>query len=66
MCREFCGHGVGRNMHMQPLVLHFQNRDVRPLVPGMCFTIEPILTEGNGRITVWEDGWTAATVDGGR
>jgi methionyl aminopeptidase len=36
------------------------------MTPGMVFTIEPILVEGNRRISVWEDGWTAATLDGGR
>ena len=33
---------------------------------GMVFTIEPILVEGSRRMTVWEDGWSAVTVDGGR
>jgi len=32
--------------------------------PGMVFTIEPILTEGNNEIRVWDDGWTAVTTDG--
>lgn len=36
------------------------------LVPGMVFTIEPILVEGDRKIQIWEDNWTAATVDGGR
>lgn len=36
------------------------------MTPGMVFTIEPILVEGASRISVWEDGWTAATFDGGR
>lgn len=35
------------------------------LVPGMVFTIEPILVEGSNQIVKWADGWTASTFDGG-
>lgn len=63
---EFCGHGLGSILHMFPLVKHFRNSDELELVPGMIFTIEPILVEGSRRITTWKDGWTAVTVDGGR
>ena len=63
---HFCGHGVGRLMHMQPFVLHHQNQDKLPLVPGMVFTIEPILVEGDEDLVLWDDNWTAATADNSR
>lgn len=62
--REFCGHGLGPTLHMQPLVEHCHNRSKIIMEPGMVFTIEPIIVEGNRRISVWSDGWTAATFDG--
>lgn len=43
----------------------FRNNEAMRLQPGMVFTIEPILTEGDGDVTSWNDGWTAATTDGG-
>ncbi len=63
---EFCGHGTGELLHMPPFVRHFRNGDGQPMLPGNIFTIEPILVEGSRRIHVWKDGWTAATLDGGR
>lgn len=63
---EFMGHGTGPYLHMNPMVRHYRNKLTIPLVKGMVFTIEPILVEGSRRITVWDDGWTAVTVDGGR
>ena len=62
---EFCGHGTGEKLHMPPFVRHFRNRDRVEMVPGMIFTIEPILVQGSRRMHVWQDGWTAATLDGG-
>eukprot|EP01034_Spumella_vulgaris_P027452 gene27452-34170_t len=62
---EFCGHGTGTLIHMQPLVLHHVNNQRFELRPGMVFTIEPILVEGSRRIGTWDDGWTASTFDGG-
>jgi methionyl aminopeptidase len=44
--------------------LHFENDEKFIMKPGMVFTIEPILTEGNNEIRVWQDGWTAVTTDG--
>ena len=63
---EFCGHGLGAILHMYPLVKHYANHETLELREGMIFTVEPILCEGNRKITTWDDGWTAATVDGGR
>ena len=63
--REFVGHGVGIDFHEQPQVLHFgrPGRGV-PLVPGMVFTIEPMINLGKKDLHVLEDRWTAVTNDG--
>ncbi|WP_022668366.1 type I methionyl aminopeptidase [Desulfospira joergensenii] len=63
--REFVGHGVGIDFHEQPQVLHFGSpgRGV-VLVPGMVFTIEPMINLGKKELHVLEDGWTAVTNDG--
>ena len=63
--RQFCGHGIGRRMHMPPQVAHVgpAGRGLR-LRSGMTFTIEPMVTIGWPEIEVLEDGWTAVTVDG--
>lgn len=63
--REFVGHGVGVDFHEQPQILHFG----RPgkgvaLVPGMVFTIEPMINLGKRELHVLEDQWTAVTNDG--
>ena len=50
---------------MKPLILPFRNTEKFEMLPGMVFTIEPIFVEGSRRIGLWNDGWTAATVDGG-
>jgi len=45
--REFVGHGVGIDFHEQPQVLHFGSKGKgTPLVPGMVFTIEPMINLG--------------------
>jgi len=57
---EFCGHFIGRELHMKPNVLHVPNGQTLELRPGMTFTIEPILIEG-GCPTLdvpKKDGWT--------
>jgi len=63
--REYCGHGIGRQMHEEPQVLHFgkPGTGVR-LREGMVFTIEPMLNQGSGRVKTEEDGWTVVTRDG--
>jgi methionyl aminopeptidase len=65
--RAFVGHGIGRAFHSEPQVYHYDNpvaRDV--LVPGMTFTIEPMITLGDWRHEMWDDGWTAVTRDRSR
>ena len=64
--KEFCGHGTGPSLHMQPLVEHCANKSQQLMAAGMVFTIEPILVEGSRRIATWDDGWSAVTLDGGR
>lgn len=63
--REFVGHGVGTNFHEQPQVLHFGTKGKGvALVPGMVFTIEPMINLGRKELHVLEDRWTAVTNDG--
>lgn len=63
--REFVGHGVGIEFHEQPQVLHFGSKGKGvPLVPGMVFTIEPMINLGKKDLHVLEDNWTAVTNDG--
>ncbi len=63
--REFVGHGVGIDFHEQPQVLHFGKPGKGlSLVPGMVFTIEPMVNLGKKELHVLEDRWTAVTNDG--
>ncbi|MCW2665222.1 MAG: methionine aminopeptidase [Frankiales bacterium] len=65
--RSFVGHGIGTTFHSDPQVFHYDNPGARmPLVPGMTFTIEPMITIGDHRHDLWDDGWTAVTVDRSR
>jgi methionyl aminopeptidase len=62
--RDFCGHGIGRNFHEPPNVLHFGKRGEGPVFkPGMFFTIEPMVNAGRPDVKVLDDGWTAVTRD---
>jgi len=63
--REFCGHGIGRDMHEEPQVLNFGRRGagVR-LREGMTFTIEPMVNQGSRKVSIRDDGWTVVTDDG--
>lgn len=64
--REFCGHGVGLEFHEEPDVLHYGKKGHGMLlVPGMTFTIEPMINMGKRNIFINEnDGWTVVTRDG--
>jgi methionyl aminopeptidase len=65
--RTFVGHGIGEQFHMEPSVPHyFTPSAATQMEPGMTFTIEPMITLGSWRERLWEDGWTAVTVDGRR
>jgi methionyl aminopeptidase len=62
--REFVGHGVGFAFHEPPQVPHFGRRhDGIQLVPGMVFTIEPMINLGGASLRIMEDKWTAVTSD---
>ena len=62
--REFCGHGIGRKYHEEPQVLHYGKPGTgMRLLPGMMFTIEPMINAGRPGIRTLADGWTAVTAD---
>jgi methionyl aminopeptidase len=62
--REFCGHGIGRKFHEEPQVLHYgRPGTLEALVPGMIFTIEPMVNAGRRDIREAGDGWTIVTRD---
>ncbi len=63
--REYCGHGIGREMHEEPQVLHFGKPGTGlALLEGMVFTIEPMLNQGGRSVRTEADGWTVVTRDG--
>ena len=62
--RDYCGHGIGREMHEEPQVMNFG----RPgkgmaLREGMVFTVEPMINQGSARTSTESDGWTVVTAD---
>jgi methionyl aminopeptidase len=62
--REFCGHGIGQGFHEEPQVLHYGRPGTGvELVPGMVFTIEPMINAGKRDIKELGDGWTIVTKD---
>jgi methionyl aminopeptidase len=62
--REFCGHGIGQRFHEEPQVLHYgRPGTLEKLVPGMVFTIEPMINAGRREIREMGDGWTIVTKD---
>jgi methionyl aminopeptidase len=62
--REFCGHGIGKVFHEEPQVLHYGRAGtLEELVPGMVFTIEPMVNAGRRDIKELGDGWTIVTRD---
>ena len=62
--REYCGHGIGREMHEEPTVLHFgQPGKGLVLQEGMTFTIEPMINQGKAKVKQKKDGWTVVTSD---
>lgn len=63
--RDYCGHGIGREMHEEPQVLHFGKPGTGlTLREGMVFTIEPMLNQGVRSVRTEDDGWTVVTTDG--
>ncbi|HMP71966.1 MAG TPA: type I methionyl aminopeptidase [Kiritimatiellia bacterium] len=63
--RDFVGHGIGLEFHEPPQVTHFGRKGTGlRLIPGMVFTIEPMINLGRHETKVLDDGWTAVTRDG--
>lgn len=62
--RDYCGHGIGQEMHEEPQVLHYgkPNQGLK-LKAGMVFTIEPMVNQGTEKIKLKKDGWTVVTRD---
>jgi methionyl aminopeptidase len=62
--REYCGHGIGREFHEDPQVLHYgQPGTGMILAPGMTFTIEPMINAGKREVKLLPDNWTVVTRD---
>ncbi len=63
--REYCGHGVGRELHEAPQIPNFGRAGVGPVVAaGWTVALEPMLNLGTGDVRVLADGWTVVTADG--
>ena len=62
--REYCGHGIGSVFHEEPQILHYGKAGSGiELKPGMCFTIEPMINQGNRHVRLLGDDWTVITKD---
>jgi methionyl aminopeptidase len=62
--QEYCGHGIGREFHEEPQVLHYGKAGTGvELKPGMTFTIEPMINLGTRHCKTLKDGWTVITQD---
>jgi methionyl aminopeptidase len=62
--QEYCGHGIGKEFHEEPQVLHYGTPNTGlELQSGMCFTIEPMVNAGKRHVKLLPDGWTVVTKD---
>jgi methionyl aminopeptidase len=62
---EYCGHGIGREFHEEPQVVHVGRKGTGPeMKPGMTFTIEPMINLGKRHCKLLDDQWTVITRDG--
>ena len=62
--REYCGHGIGREFHEDPQVLHYgEPHSGMELEEGMTFTIEPMINAGKRHVKLLNDNWTVVTKD---
>ncbi|CAN5747908.1 type I methionyl aminopeptidase [soil metagenome] len=65
--RAFIGHGIGEQFHTDLQILHYYEPSATTrMEPGMTFTIEPMISLGAWQHRLWDDGWTAVTVDRSR
>lgn len=63
--RDLSGHGVGLEFHNDPVVEHYRtDRKTMIMVPGMVFTVEPMINQGTFECEVLDDDWTVVTKDG--
>lgn len=62
--REYCGHGIGREFHEEPQVLHYGKPGTGLMLePGMIFTVEPMVNAGKRHVRLLPDEWTVVTKD---
>jgi len=62
--REYCGHGIGREFHEDPQILHYGKPGTGlTLAPGMIFTVEPMINAGRREVKLLPDNWTVVTRD---
>ncbi|WP_158969365.1 type I methionyl aminopeptidase [Paraglaciecola sp. L3A3] len=62
--RDYCGHGIGREMHEEPQILHFGKPNTGLILEeGMVFTVEPMINQGTYKTKQKRDGWTVVTKD---
>lgn len=62
---DYGGHGIGRVFHAPPHIHHVDDPTaITMMIPGMVFTIEPMLTAGTPKHRIWPDRWTVVTLDG--
>ena len=62
--KDYCGHGIGKNFHESPQILHYGIKNTgMPLEEGMTFTIEPMINSGKYKTKLLSDGWTVVTQD---
>lgn len=62
--REFIGHGIGDQFHTSLQIPHYYDpRNDTVILPGMTFTVEPMINLGTAAVTMWDDGWTVSTAD---
>ncbi|KAF2436896.1 methionine aminopeptidase [Tothia fuscella] len=65
--KTYCGHGINQLFHCAPNIPHYaKNKAVGTAKPGMCFTIEPMISLGSWKDKTWPDDWTSTTTDGSR
>ncbi len=62
--KDFCGHGIGKEFHKEPSILHYGKKGTgEKIKAGMIFTIEPMINLGKYETKTLNDGWTAVTKD---